>query len=207
MGEPRVSPAVRRAYHSLGMLELAWRQEFYALGRDILHEDGNLLTRYGLRKIPRGVEDRPFTEYIWNGIADCGSRERERLVRHDMHLWAFGLYSELHGIGGIFYSRASLCPWLIEEAPDSLPKSHEEWMQWLSEHSQRRLSYRPREVDAVLLRRQLFSWLARYEHWVLKEVGPTYRDESVSYWRQSILPGRDLSDLWTFAAKRTTATP
>ena len=125
------------------------------------------------------------------------------MVRHDIYLWTFGEYAELQSVGDIFYSRASLRPWLIEESPDRLPESHDEWMQWLSDHSQRRLSHRPREEDTVLLRRQLFSWLARYERWVSKEVGETYRDESVSSWRQSILPGRDLSDLWTFAASAT----
>jgi hypothetical protein len=201
MGQSQASPAVRRIHHSLGMLELAWRQQFYALGRDILHEEGNLLVRYGLRKRPRGTEDRPFTEYIWNGIADCGDRRQEHLVGHDVHLWAFGVYSELRGAGGIFYSRASLRPWFVEEPPTTPLKSHDEWMHWLSDHSQRRLSSRPREEESVVFRRQLFVWLSNYERWVLKEIGQDYRDASVATWRQSVIPGRYLAALWALASR------
>lgn len=173
------------------MLELAWRQEFYALGQDVLSQSGNLLARYGFRKYPRGADGREGAEYVWKGIADCG-----KLVPHNVHLWAFGVYSELEGLGGIFYSRASLRPWLVESSLKAFPQSHDDWMSCLAKGTRSRLNFRPKDGEAIALRQQLFAWFARYERWVLSEIGHDYRDASVGSWRQSVMAGRDLADLW-----------
>lgn len=123
---------VDRVLQSLGALELGWREQFYAWGRDILHEEGNLLIRYGLDKLPRNGEEQPFSEYTWSGVVDRGTRQREHLSRHEIHIWAFGMYSEIESVGGLYYSRASLRPWLVPSAPKPIPKSHDRWVNYLS---------------------------------------------------------------------------
>jgi len=188
-----------RVLHSQGALELAWREQFFAWGCDVLHGDGDLLIRYGMNKIPRNLETRPFPEYVWDQLVDCNPHGEEHLCPHCVHLWAFGLYTEIESIGGLYYSRASLRPWFTETPLESIPASHEEWDEYLRENTHARLSARCQEEKITLLRRNLFAWIARYEKWILSQEGPHYRNACVANLRESPLPGSDLQSLWALA--------
>lgn len=132
--------------------------------------------------------------------------ERDLLVRRvyrslgSLELaWREQFFGRMDSGFRLCYSRDSLRPWFIDGAIDSLPKSHEQWMKLLSQRPCTRFAPRTSDEEIRALRRILFDWIVQYAELVLGEEGGSYRDESVSHWRASVLPGRDLCQLWRLA--------
>jgi hypothetical protein len=175
------------------MLELAWRQQFFAWGQDVVSDRGNLLIEYGLKKLPR-VGSAKFSEYVWSGVTDAGDKAKERLCLHHVHLWAFGVCSVIDGKGALFYSRSSLLPWLVNEVPKSFPTSHDDWMLFLLEHQIDRSS----EWDnkTLSMRNAFFDWVGHYESWIHSELGTAYRDNTTCIRNDAVVAGSELRNLW-----------
>jgi len=179
--------------------ELAWRQQFFAWGQDVVSDHGNLLQKFGFQKLPR-QPNAGFSEYIWNGVEDIGTQITPDLKPHHIHLWAHGICSKIEN-HSLFYSRSSLQPWLIENPPSQLPNSHEDWMSFLA------IQQCPRQVEqsnSLLVKKlqlSLFSWVAFYEAWVRSTVGTSYRDATTCVRKDSIVPGSKLEELWQSYAR------
>lgn len=165
-------------------------QQFWLWGQDIRRPEGNLLLRLGFERTrpPDGVQgSRCYT------------------VRLDAHrtvvLWGFGIFYGDAGTGGLYLSRFSLSPLLLESAeppvtvwtPAHLPQctppaNADEWTR----------------ASSLLI--ATLRWISAYESWILKEVGSAYRHDCLAAWSRPVCEADDTATLWLRLAQRCDAT-
>ncbi len=132
-------------------------QQCWLWGRDVKRRDGNLLLAHGFERLRAPERTSGSTQYTL-GLPN------EMYVR----LWGFGMY--FGAAKGIYVNRYEFVPrtalfqeaWLSAESMIALPKSR-----------------------GFELLAQAASWIAEYESWVLKNVGLTYRRQSLSSWKEA----------------------
>ncbi len=161
-------------------------QQLWCFGRDIRHESGNLLQRYGFERIRPPRRDRHGSTCY-------------RLDQDGQHiaLWGFGVFFGHRRWGGIYVNRFDFRPaWAAVESislgihsPASLPSFSRPRgrMQWGRAHR---------------LCRGLMRWFADYEQWVWKEVGLDYRDSCVASWLAPHVSASRMPTAWRLLRTR-----
>lgn len=160
-------------------------QQLWCWGCDIQRSDDNLLMRFGFER-----------------HRDSGTSERStcyRLDRDQMHvsLWGFGMFFGFRDLGGLYFGRFDFHPtWAPIESlslaihwPDQLP-----------------IFARPRGESQWQRARKIWSrsllWVAEYESWVCKTVGPEHRHDCVDRWLRPFVRGEKMSAAWRYLGRR-----
>ncbi|MEM9411324.1 MAG: hypothetical protein AAGA30_09440 [Planctomycetota bacterium] len=160
-------------------------QQLWCWGKDITHDDGNLLLRYGFERHRDTGEDPRSTCY--------------RLDINDMHvaLWGFGMFFGRRELGGLFLGRFEFCPeWSSTESisvpihwPDDLPAL---------ERPQGAKQWR----HARKLWASMLEWIADYERWVEETAGIEFRDQCVASWLRPFVHSKKMAGAWQFLSDR-----
>lgn len=154
-------------------------QQMWLFGQDILCPEGNLLYQYQFTHQP--AEERGASMYT-----RCDGDKQ-------IVLWGWGIWFGQTGTGAIFVNRYKAKPQFTAVAvlnqtvhqPEELP----------------RLTYRVgSEAEAETTRqlwRDLLSWIAAYEAWVLETAGLTWRRAAVKLFNHAITKSKDVGQLPT----------
>lgn len=164
-------------------------QQFWCWGRDVRHPSGNLLTRYGFRRIA-AQDPTGTTSYVYD--LSCERRvglRRASLVYHEA------------GAGALMIWRGAFVPRLVHWERDAeLPAEccPDEAAQPEGENESRRIRY---------LQAGLALWITSYEDWIADVAGAGYRDRCADEWPRSIVSGRDLGAAWADHVCRIAGSP
>ncbi len=160
--------------------EILLHQQLWCFGQDIKIPENNLLIRYGLERIRPPYRTSGSTSYI---------------VRIDgeisLILWGFGIYYGYGNNKGVYLGRYDFYPKLIGEKPLNLPVwSPSALPEFISPANKIEWEY------SFWLMSELFDWIARYEEWVKRVMGGSYREDCLKDWKQSIVSGDDAAWAW-----------
>lgn len=152
----------------------------WCLGKDVQHESGNLLVRFGLRRVPRPSGHPGTSSYV--AQLSPGAQ---------IWLWGFGVIVKTPGVSCLF-ERDSFSPRLFDE---SRPLESVFDLQGLGilrrvqSESDARMSFSARAT--------WWGWLEGYEAWLEDSLGPAYR---IGLLKECRLPrgyeGSSLTQLW-----------
>lgn len=164
-------------------------QQFWCWGRDVRHPSGNLLTRYGFRRI--ASEDPAGTSSYAHTLSD---ERRVGLRRGSL------VYGEARA-GALMIWRGAFVPRLVHwERHAELPADcyPDDAAQPEGENESRRIRY---------LQAGVALWISSYESWIADVAGPGYRDRCADEWPRSIVSGRDLGAAWADYVSRIAGKP
>ncbi len=155
--------------------------QLWFFGKDILHEGGNLLIRYGFEKF--GVPD-----------GKTGGNSY-RLVLNDTQeiaLFGFGIFFGNQNLGGIFLKRYEFEPNLLSVSKLQLPI-------WQSDLLPiRKLPKSFEEIkQANLLIDSLIIWVLDYEKWIDKTCGKNWRKSCLKEWENAEFGIRKIRNGWS----------
>ncbi len=166
------TPASRRAVKLVD-------QQFWLFGRDVLHDEGNVLIRAGFTKRPAPA-----------GPSGCSCYERDdgsSLLR----LWGFGLvYAREER--AIVLSREIFGPCLVRD----------DWttsVGWTVEELPRHAAPSADEEDARVCRDmtiELCAVVAEYERWVARTLRAGSREQALAAWKKRCTVGADVAAEW-----------
>lgn len=156
-------------------------QQLWCWGRDICHQDGNLLLAWGFQRNHPPMGSPAVSLYRFN------LNNHSRVV-----LRGFGIFFGHDEFGGLFLRRYAFAPRLTEHSDLQRPL-------WLVEDLPRLIvprSGRERAQTGELLKRAL-RWFADYEDRVVAEHGPTYREQTIAKWKQQpVVAGEGMAAAW-----------
>lgn len=157
-------------------------QQIWCWGRDILCHSGNLLVRYGLHRIPPPAgSDAPSIYY------------RKTSARQCVLLRGFGVFYGDEQRGGIFVRRCGFepqrtpgaelteLPWTIDDLPHL---------------AQPEL---PELAPCRSLLLDLVGWIGRFEAWVQRTQGVSYRVATLTRWDdgvRQVVPAEQMVEAW-----------
>ena len=155
-------------------------QQCWLWGRDVRHENGNLLLQYGFDRARPPHDIVGASAYQLRLLPD-ETHARERVVA----LWGFGIWvgeSDANGeVGGIFIGRAAFEPrWSARALPPRNAWSPAP-IHAATSAPQSKLE---RGQTRILLANAL-RWIADYESWALAHHGHDERVRHLAAWQQS----------------------
>lgn len=166
-----------REIETLG--ERLLHHECWFFGRDIWHESGNLLIRYGFERIGVPENKTGSNCYCWR--SNLGT---------EIKLWGWGIFVA-DQTGGILLKRFNFRPLLLPSAKLSATV-------FQSEHFPP--SRFPREDFEIKTARaltvQLIDWIMRYEEWIAETCGKSWRRKNLREWEKSAFPARQIGRNW-----------
>lgn len=149
-------------------------------GRDIWHPQGNLLVRCGFERC--GASE---------GHAGSNCYRLRREEPFEINLWGFGIFFGDASLGGIFIKRYDFRPRLLGIGKLNAPV-------FKSEHLPP--SRRPREDYEMKTARHLtgdfIRWVLRYEDWIEKTCGKSWRRKCLREWDKAAFPARQVKANW-----------
>jgi len=160
--------------------ELLLHHQCWFFGRDIWHAGGNLLTRYGFERC--GVSDDKAGS---NCYRLCCKEPFE------INLWGWGIFFGNQSLGGIFIKRYDFRPRFFENGKLNTPV-------FKSEHlPPNRLPRKDFEIKTARhLTVDFIRWIVRYEEWVEKTCGKSWRRKNLRDWDKSAFPARRIKQNW-----------
>lgn len=139
-------------------------QQLWCFGQDVLHGEGNALIRYGMQRTPPPAKFRDVP-----GIYSWQQGSCEVVLR------GFGIGYSDRRIGTIFLGRGGFSPSLMPANCDL----QQAWV--VTDVGTLRLPRRESELQCVWqLCADCCRWLASYERWVRRTLGPSYRQEAIA---------------------------
>jgi hypothetical protein len=149
-------------------------------GRDIHHPAGNLLCRCGFERL--GVTDGKDGSNRYR-LSEAGGAE--------INLWGWGVFFGDGARGGIFIKRYDFRPRLFETGrlnvsvfkSENLPPSR-----LPREDFQKR--------TARTLTADLIGWILRYEDWVEKTCGASWRRKNLRDWKNAAMKKSEIKRGW-----------
>lgn len=149
-------------------------------GRDIWHPQGNLLIRHGFERfgVPEGKEGSNFY--------------RLRIdERREIALWGFGVLYSSAEKGAIFIKRYEFYPKLFQTAKIDLPVFKGDQL------PPRRAPRSDEEINvAAFLNAELIEWILKYESWIEKTCGKSWRVNCLKEWQNTKLSPRQIKKGW-----------
>ena len=151
------------APNSVGLLNdftAALGQQLYFWGRDVLHQDGNLLCEYGLER------------YKADGVKGSSSyriQYKDDLI--ELHRVCVGRYSNSHP--SFLYTRKYGRCWIYDDATPPFP----------GRYDKTRLKKNPFE-QLELAGRRFLEWWLEYEAWIATRTSPGYRRQCYRSYRK-----------------------
>jgi len=160
--------------------EFFLHHQCWFFGRDIWHPQGNLLMRYGFERC--GVDENQTG-------SNCYRLRNEKAV--EINLWGFGVFYGHASLGGIFIKRYDFRPHLLKVGKLNLP---------IFKSEQLPPSRLPREAVQIKTARYLtiefVNWILRYEDWIEKTCGKSWRRKCLREWNKSAFPARRIKANW-----------
>lgn len=154
--------------------------QFWRWGCDVKHPTGNLLVRFGFRRIPSPVpdssktsvyvlEDAPSIHIVLRGSAAFYGKDR---------------------LGGLLLRR-------FDSQPYRTPSSHLEELPHTPNDLPPLERYRQADQQCPELTRELFCWIAKYEAWIAREVGIQHVEDSLELWgKRPVVEAAELEGEW-----------
>ncbi len=160
--------------------ELLLHHQCWFFGRNIWHSKGNLLIRYGFERC--GAAEN-------QAGSNCYRLRNEEAV--EINLWGWGIfYGDLQA-GGVFIKRYDFRPRLFAVGKLNLP---------IFKSEQLPPSRLPREAVQIKTARYLtiefVNWILRYEDWIEKTCGKSWRRKCLREWDKSAFPARRIKANW-----------
>ena len=146
---------------------LLMNQQCWLWGRDVKRPEGNLLIEYGFERL-RPPEGQ-------EGASQYTLRLGENLF---VRLWGFGFY--FGGVNGLFLNRFDFTPRRAEFADT-----------WQADSMSRLPVFQNPDLLPAAL-----AWIARYEEWVIENVGTRYRRKALFGWNSAILKPEYIPKAW-----------
>lgn len=151
--------------------EKVLHHQLWFFGKDIWHEDGNLLIRYGFKRygVPKSKD----------------STNAYRLKINDLQeivLFGFGIFWGDKRYGGIFLKRYEFRPKMLRCSSLKLPL-------WKKEHLP--FQFFPISDEDKISVGKMFKdfseWLAKYENWVDANCSNSWRENCLEEWQNARL--------------------
>ncbi|WP_224361814.1 hypothetical protein [Hyalangium versicolor] len=167
--------------------ERLFETTMWCLGRDVNHPEGNLLLRRGLTR-ERPPEGQRGSSVYSASFSGGGGVE----------LWAFGVLCH-DGGEATFIRREGFTPLLVDVSRVAWPVFEAEALGGAQPPSTDGQQRRCRAAVVTLA-----EWLARYEEWVVKEVGLSWRRECLAQRRKAPpVAAEELAAAWWRLSSRT----
>lgn len=148
-------------------------------GRDIWHESGNLLIRYGFERIGVPENQSGSNCYCWRDNSET-----------EIKLWGWGVFFG-DCTNGILLKRFNFRPRFLAARRLAAP---------IFQSEQFPPSRFPREDFEIKTARTLtvdfIDWILRYEQWIEKTCGKSWRQTNLREWEKSALPAREIKRNW-----------
>ncbi len=154
--------------------------QMWFFGKDIMHESGNLLVKYGFERfgVPAGKTG--------------GNSYRIKISdSQEVALFGFGIFFGDSSLGGVFLKRYEFQPKLLSNSKLELPI-------WQSDLlPKRRLPANPIETKHTkFLLKSLIIWLLEYERWIDLTCGKQWRKSCLKEWSNTEFGIRKIRNSW-----------
>ncbi len=173
----KAKPRTRPAWHK--QAKILFDQQLWCWGRDVFHEQGNILIRYGFQRQPPPAK--------FKNVASLYILQNSSVT---VILRGFGMFFGNAEHGYIFIDRASFSVKWFAELPPQM------WtLEQILELRHRQNSPHIQTQKDYLLAR-CTRWLQAYEFWIKRQFGSTWRENNLLNWQRSCCQGSEMAAQW-----------
>jgi hypothetical protein len=170
-----------------------FNQQLWCWGQDIKCDTGNLLVRYGFKRIPNAAN--PDSTSLYRLDTASGAQ---------VILRGFGVFYGSKHAGGLFVQRYSFRPMLVSD-------SDAHTSIWTIDHIPALRWPMDDEVGCWWrLTLDLIDWIRDYESWVANEIGTAYRKQTLEPWARKkplAASAESMASMWRWIGLRFAANP
>lgn len=160
--------------------EKVLHHQLWFFGKDIWHQEGNLLIRYGFKRY--GVpEDKSGTNAYCLKINDL----------QEIVLFGFGVFWGDKRLGGILLKRYEFCPKMLRCSSLKLPLWKKELLPFqFSPFNE------PDKIAVGEMFKDFSGWLSEYESWIDASCSKSWRENCLENWENSCLSIQRVRQGW-----------